>query len=231
MKLRNALLPLAGTLALMALCTALPFFWFALRDRQLDGAVQTAAARPEFLSAAGRENPVARELYYWRERGAADPYALASPADPAGIWAALQPVADTLQSAGVLPASLRSAAETLAAGATASIQDEEGFTSYTLNNDTGHYLTATVTSEGTITAFNADLGIDPGVTSAQALAYYRTLLGLDGFADWEDVQARGYGAPAACYSADAQLYLAANVYHTSLTLSVTSMSPETCAGL
>ena len=42
MKLRNALLPLAGTLALMALCTALPFLWFALRDRQLDGAVQTA---------------------------------------------------------------------------------------------------------------------------------------------------------------------------------------------
>ena len=84
MKLRNALLPLAGTLALMALCTALPFFWFALRDRQLDGAVQTAAARPEFLSAAGRENPVARELYYWREQSDGVPtYDAGEPVDAA----------------------------------------------------------------------------------------------------------------------------------------------------
>lgn len=64
MKLRNTLLPLAAALALMALCTALPCLWFTLRDRQLDSAVQTTGARPDFLSAAGREDPVARELYY-----------------------------------------------------------------------------------------------------------------------------------------------------------------------
>ena len=35
MKLRERWLPLAATLALVALCAAAPFLWFALRDRQL----------------------------------------------------------------------------------------------------------------------------------------------------------------------------------------------------
>ena len=66
MKLREGWRPLCGTALLVMLSPALPFLWFAFRDRQLDSAQWSTAADSSVLSAAGRENAVARELYYWR---------------------------------------------------------------------------------------------------------------------------------------------------------------------
>ena len=57
------------------------------------------------------------------------------------------------------------------------------------------------------------------------------MLGLASFTDWEDAEPLGYGDPAPCYSADAQLYLVANMDRGYFSMSVTSMAPETYAGL
>ena len=70
MKLRERWMPLLGTALLVILCTALPFLWFALRDRQLGASSWSTEMASDFLSAAGRENAVARELYYWRQQSA-----------------------------------------------------------------------------------------------------------------------------------------------------------------
>ena len=230
MKLRNALLPLAGTLALMALCTALPFLWFALRDRQLDSAVQTAAARPEFLSAAGRENPVARELYYWRERSDGVPtYDAGEPVDAATARQTVLPGLQALR--GVLPDAMQTAAEELVAEAAEVTVSHpaDGMTAYDFSAGEERFLRLWYSDGGALVQVNGNVGSGDGFDPAAAAAAYRTMLGLDDFADWEDADPRGYGDPAPLYSTDAQLYLVASIDRGYFNLSVTSVSPEAYA--
>ena len=92
MKLRERWLPLCGTALLVILCTALPSVWFAVRDRQLDSAQWSTAADSSFLSAAGRENAVARELYYWRQQSADT--VMSQPADHSSEFERPRPVWD-----------------------------------------------------------------------------------------------------------------------------------------
>ena len=232
MKLRNALLPLAGTLALMALCTALPFFWFALRDRQLDGAVQTAAARPEFLSAAGRENPVARELYYWREQSDGVPtYDAGEPVDAATARQTVLSGLQALRGAGVLPGAMQTAAEELVAEAVEVTVSHpaDGMTAYDFSAGEERFLRLWYRDGGALVQVNGKVGSGDGFDPAAAAAAYRTMLGLDDFTDWVDAAPRGYGDPVPLYSADAQLYLVANIDRGYFNLSVTSVSPEAYA--
>lgn len=233
MKLRERWLPLAATLALVALCAAAPFLWFALRDRQLTRAAWADAGQSDFLSAAGRENAVARELYYWREQGAASTYDLAEPVDAATARQAVQPALQALRGAKVLPDALLTAAEDLVAGAAqpTRCRPAAGMTEYTFDDGQGRYLWLCLSDGGALAQIRGDVGSGGGFEPAAVAAAYRAMLGLDGFADWQDAAPLGYGDPAPSYSADAQLYLIANIDRGYFSLSVTSMSPETFAGL
>ena len=88
-----------------------------------------------------------------------------------------------------------------------------------------------MTEYGTLTGLNGKLGLADGFDSTQIARAYRTMLGLDSFTDWEDAEPLGHGSPVPCYSADAQLYLVANMDLGYFSVSVTSMTPETYAGL
>lgn len=232
MKLRERWLPLLGTALLVILCTALPFLWFALRDRQLDSSSWSTEMASDFLSAAGRENDVARELYYWRQQPSENlPYE--QPSESATAREEVQPYLAALREAGVLPESYLNAADELVAHATQCLFSdmENGQLSYYFSDENQRNLTLTVTKYGTLTALNGKLGLADGFDSAQVAKAYRTMLGLDSFTDWEDAEPLGHGSPTPCYSADAQLYLVANMDLGYFSVSVTSMSPETYAGL
>lgn len=232
MKLRERALPLYGTALLVLLCTALPFVWFALRDRQLDSTQWASPADSGFLSAAGRENAVARELYYWRQQPAGT--TLSQSAALSAAQEAAAPCLAALRSAGVLPDKYLDAAEELVAQATACYTASEtaGATTYHFSRESnGPYLRLTVTEYGTLIGLNGDLDLADGFDSDRVVKAYRTMLGLDSFADWEDAEPRGHGTPAPCYSAEAQLYLVANMDLGYFSVSVTSMAPETYAGL
>lgn len=232
MKLRERWLPLCGTALLVILCTALPFVWFAVRDRQLDSAQWDTAADSNFLGAAGRENAVARELYYWRQQSADT--VMSQPAELSTAQEAVAPCLAALRSAQVLPDNYMDAAEELVAQATECYTGSEtaGATTYHFSRElNGPYLSITVTEYGTLTGLNGKLGLADGFDSTQVARAYRTMLGLDSFTDWEDAEPLGHGFPAPCYSADAQLYLVANMDLGYFSVSVTSMAPETYAGL
>lgn len=232
MKLRERWLPLCGTALLVILCTALPFVWFAVRDRQLDSAQWSTATDSSFLSAAGRENAVARELYYWRQQSADT--VMSQPAELSTAQEAVAPCLAALRSAQVLPDNYLDAAEELVTQATECYTGSEaaGTTTYSFHRElNGPYLTMTVTEHGTLTGLNGKLDLADGFDSAQVAKAYRTMLGLDSFTDWADAKPLGHGSPAPCYSADAQLYLVANMDLGYFSVSVTSMSPETYAGL
>lgn len=232
MKLRERWLPLCGTALLVILCTTLPFVWFAVRDRQLDSAQWDTAADSNFLGAAGRENAVARELYYWRQQSAET--VMYQPAPLSTAQETVAPCLAALRSAQVLPDNYLDAAEELVAQATECYADSEtaGATTYHFNRElNGPYLSITVTEYGTLTGLNGKLGLADGFDSTQVARAYRTMLGLDSFTDLEDAEPLGHGSPAPCYSADAQLYLVANMDLGYFSVSVTSMTPETYAGL
>lgn len=232
MKLRERWLPLCGTALLVILCTTLPFVWFAVRDRQLDSAQWDTAADSNFLGAAGRENAVARELYYWRQQSAET--VMYHPAPLSTAQETVAPCLAALRSAQVLPDNYLDAAEELVAQATECYVDSEtaGATTYHFSRElNGLYLSITVTEYGTLTGLNGKLGLADGFDSTQVARAYRTMLGLDSFTDWEDAEPLGHGSPAPCYSADAQLYLVANMDLGYFSVSVTSMTPETYAGL
>ena len=117
-------------------------------------------------------------------------------------------------------------------GEKADSSEAAGTTTYSFHRElNGPYLTMTVTEHGTLTGLNGKLGLADGFDSAQVAKAYRTMLGLDSFTDWEDAEPLGHGFPAPCYSADAQLYLVANMDLGYFSVSVTSMSPEAYAGL
>ncbi len=232
MKLRERWLSLCGTALLVILCTTLPFVWFAVRDRQLDSAQWDTAADRNFLGAAGRENAVARELYYWRQQSAET--VMYQPAPLSTAQETVAPCLAALRSAQVLPDNYLDAAEKLVAQATECYADSEtaGATTYHFSRElNGPYLSITVTEYGTLTGLNGKLGLADGFDSTQVARAYRTMLGLDSFTDWEDAEPLGHGSPAPCYSADAQLYLVANMDLGYFSVSVTSMTPETYAGL
>lgn len=232
MKLRERWLPLCGTALLVILCTTLPFVWFAVRDRQLDSAQWDTAADSNFLGAAGRENAVARELYYWRQQSAET--VMYHPAPLSTARETVAPCLAALRSAQVLPDNYLDAAEELVAQATECYVDSEtaGATTYHFSRElNGPYLSITVTEYGTLTGLNGKLGLADGFDSTQVARAYRTMLGLDSFTDWEDAEPLGHGSPAPCYSANAQLYLVANMDLGYFSVSVTSMAPETYAGL
>lgn len=232
MKLRERWLPLCGTALLVLLCTALPYVWFAARDRQLDSAQWSTAADNSFLSIAGQENAVARELYYWRQQSAET--VMYQSAALSAAQETVAPCLAALRSFQVLPEAYLDAAEELVAQATECYADSEtaGATTYHFSRElNGPYLSITVTEYGTLTGLNGKLGLADGLDSTQVAKTYRTMLGLDSFTDWEDAQPLGHGSPAPCYSADAQLYLAANMDLEYFSVSVTSMTPETYAGL
>lgn len=232
MKLRERWLPLCGTALLVILCTTLPFVWFAVRDRQLDSAQWDTAADSNFLDAAGRENAVARELYYWRQQSAET--VMYQPAPLSTAQETVTPCLAALRSAQVLPDNYLDAAEELVAQATECYADSEtaGATTYHFSRElNGPYLSITVTEYGTLTGLNGKLGLADGFDSTRVARAYRTMLGLDSFTDWEDAEPFGHGSPAPCYSADAQLYLVANMDLGYFSVSVTSMTPETYAGL
>lgn len=232
MKLRERWLPLLGTALLVIVCTFLPFLWFSLRDRQLDASRWSTEPASDFLSAAGRENAVARELYYWRQQPSENlPYE--QPSESATAREEVQTYLAALRKAGVLPESYLNAADELVAHATQCLFSdmENGQVSYYFGDENQRNLTLTVTKYGTLTALNGNLGLQDGFVPADVAKAYRTMLGLDDFTDWEDAEPLGYGAPAPCYSAEAQLYLLANMDRGYFTLNVTSMAPETYAGL
>lgn len=232
MKLRERWLPLCGTALLVILCTTLPFVWFAVRERQLDSAQWDTAADSNFLGAAGRENAVARELYYWRQQSAET--VMYQPAPLSTAQETVTPCLAALRSAQVLPDNYLDTAEELVAQATECYADSEtaGATTYHFSRKlNGPYLSITVTEYGTLTGLNGKLGLADGFDSTQVARAYRTMLGLDSFTDWEDAEPLGHGSPAPCYSADAQLYLVANMDLGYFSVSVTSMTPETYAGL
>lgn len=232
MKLRERWLPLCGTALLVILCITLPFVWFAVRDRQLDSAQWDTAADSNFLGAAGRENAVARELYYWRQQSTET--VMYQPAPLSTAQETVTPCLAALRSAQVLPDNYLDAAEELVAQATECYADSEtaGATTYHFSRElNGPYLSITVTEYGTLTGLNGKLGLADGFDSTQVARAYRTMLGLDSFTDWEDAEPLGHGSPAPCYSADAQLYLVANMDLGYFSVSVTSMTPETYAGL
>lgn len=231
MKLRERWLPLCGTALLVLLCTALPFLWFIFRDRQLDSAQWDTAADNSFLSTAGQENAVARELYYWRQQSAET--VMFQSAALSAAQETVAPCLAALRSFQVLPEAYLDAAEELVAQATECYADSEtaGATTYHFSRElNGPYLSITVTKYGTLTGLNGKLGLADGFDSTQVAKAYRTMLGLDSFTDWEDAQPLGHGSPAPCYSADAQLYLVANMDLGYFSVSVTSMTPETYAG-
>lgn len=232
MKLRERWLPLCGTVLLVLFCTALPFAWFSVRDRQLDSARWSTPADSNFLSAAGRENAVARELYYWRQQSADT--TMSHPAELSTAQATAAPCLDALRSAKVLPDLYLNAAEKLVAQATecSASSENAGATTYHFSQGADKpYLDITVTEYGTLTGLNGELGLGDGFVSADVAKAYRTMLGLDSFTDWEDAESRGHGTPAPCYSAEAQLYLIANMDFGYFSMSVTSMAPDTYAGL
>ena len=232
MKLRERWLPLCGTALLVILCTTLPFVWFAVRERQLDSAQWDTAADSNFLGAAGRENAVARELYYWRQQSAET--VMYQPAPLSTAQETVAPCLAALRSFQVLPEAYLDAAEELVAQATECYADSEtaGATTYHFSRElNGPYLSITVTEYGTLTGLNGKLGLADGFDSTRVARAYRTMLGLDSFTDWEDAEPLGHGSPAPCYSADAQLYLVANMDLGYFSVSVTSMTPETYAGL
>ena len=232
MKLRERWLPLCGTALLVILCTTLPFVWFAVRDRQLDSAQWDTAADSNFLGTAGRENAVARELYYWRQQSAET--VMYQPAPLSTAQETVAPCLAALRSFQVLQEAYLDAAEELVAQATECYADSEtaGATTYHFSRElNGPYLSITVTEYGTLTGLNGKLGLADGFDSTRVARAYRTMLGLDSFTDWEDAEPLGHGSPAPCYSADAQLYLVANMDLGYFSVSVTSMTPETYAGL
>ena len=232
MKLRERWLPLCGTVLLVLFCTALPFAWFSVRDRQLDSARWSTPADSSFLSTAGQENAVARELYYWRQQSAET-----IPSHPTELSTAqttVAPCLEALRSAKVLPDIYMDAAENLISQATECSASSEttGTTTYHFSQGSDKpYLNITVTEYGTLTALNGELGLGDGFVSADVAKAYRTMLGLDSFTDWEDADPRGHGTPVPSYSADAQLYLIANMDFGYISMSVTSMAPDTYAGL
>ncbi|EFB76305.1 hypothetical protein [Subdoligranulum variabile] len=232
MKLRERWVPLLGTVLLVILCTALPFLWFAARDRQLDASCWRADPASDFLSAAGRENAVARELYFWRQQPTeALPYV--QPTESVTARQEVQPYLAALRTAGVLPESFLNAADELVTQATQCLSSdlESNQISYYFSDENSRNLTLTVSQYGTLTAVNGDLGLQDGFVPADVAAAYCTMLGLDSFTDWEDAEPLGYGAPAPYYSADAQLYLVANIDRGYFSMSVTSMAPYAYAGL
>lgn len=232
MKLRERWLPLCGTALLVLVCTLLPFAWFSVRDRQLDSARWNTPADSDFLSAAGQENAVARELYYWRQQSAET--ILSHPTELSTAQATVSPCLEALRSAKVLPDIYMDAAEKLVAQATECSASSEttGSTTYYFRQEAdGPYLRMTVTEYGTLTGLNGELGLADGFVSADVAKAYRTMLGLDSFTDWEDAEPRGHGTPVPSYSADAQLYLVANMDLGYFSVSVTSMAPDAYAEL
>ena len=232
MKLRERWLPLAVTALLVVCCTALPFLWFAARDRQLDSSTWREPASGSFLSAAGRANDVARELYYWRQQ-TSDPTTY-QPVDATTAQNAVFPCLAALRSAKVLPKKYLDAADVLIAQAAEySVGSEaNGMTTYHFRQSAdGPYLNFTLSEYGVLTNLSGSLGLRDGFVSADVAKAYRTMLGLNVFTDWVDAEPHGYGTPAPYYSADAQLYLVANMDRGYFSLSVTSMAPETYAGL
>ena len=232
MKLRDRWLPLCGTALLIIVCMSLPFAWFAVRDRQLDSAHWDIPADSNFLSAAGRENAVARELYYWRQQttGATNSH----PTELSTARATVAPCLDALRGAKVLPDAYLDAAEELVAQATKCSASSEtvGATTYYFSQGPNKpYLNITVTEYGTLTGLSGELGLADGFVSADVAKAYRTMLGLDSFTDWEDANPRGHGTPTPYYSAEAQLYLVANMDLGYFSVSVTSMAPDTYAEL
>lgn len=232
MKLRERWLPLLGTVLLVTVCTALPFLWFAARDRQLDASSWSTELAGDLLSAAGRENAVARELYYWRQQPSESlPYK--QPTESSTVREEVQPYLTALRSNQVLPEAYLDAAEELVAQASQCLSSdaENGKTSYYFSDENRHNLTLTITQYGTLTTLTGNLGLQDDFAPDNVAKAYRTMLGLDAFTDWEDAEPLGHGSPAPCYSADAQLYLVANMDLGYFSMSVTSMSPETYAGL
>lgn len=231
MKLHERWVPLAGTALLVVFCTALPFLWFAARDRQLDTSSWSTVYTDDLLSTAGRENAVARELYCARQQQETIPYE--QPAESATAREEVQPYLAALRSNHVLPEAYLNAADALVAQATESLSGptENGDISYHFSDGNRKNLTLTVSEYGTLTSLSGNLGLREDFVPADAANAYRTMLGLDDFNDWEDAEPRGYGAPAPSYSTDAQLYLVANMDRGYFSMSVTSMAPETYAGL
>lgn len=232
MKLHDRWLPLLGTTLLVVLCTALPFLWFATRDRQLDVSGWSTEPASDFLSAAGRENAVARELYYWRQLPSESP-PYEQPSESSAIREEVQPYLEALRQAGVLPESYLDAADELIAQASRCLFNDmkNGEVSYYFSDESNRNLTLTVSAYGTLTALNGDLGLQDGFVPSDVAAAYRTMLGLDSFTDWEDAEPLGYGSPSPFYSADAQLYLVANIDRGYFSMSVTSMAPDAYARL
>lgn len=235
MKLRERWLPLLGTVFLVVVCTALPFLWFAARDRQLDTTVWTNPADSDFLSAAGQENAVARELYYWRQQPSTYSSAHSEPTSAALALETVQPCLDGLHTAKVLPQAYLDAMDTLMQDPNlqcSTYSEASGMTTYDFQADEmGNYLRLTVSKYGTLTGLSGKLGLADGFDSADVASAYRTMLGLDCFTDWEAAEPLGYGSPSPCYSTEAQLYLIANMDRGYFSMSVTSMSPEAYAGL
>lgn len=235
MKLRERWLPLLGTALLVTVCTALPFLWFAVRDRQLDTTVWTTSADSDVLSAAGQENAVARELYYWRQQPSTYSSSHSEPTSAAPALETVQPCLDALHTAKVLPKAYLDAMDALMQDPNllcSTYSEASGMTTYDFQaGEMGNYLRLTVSEYGTLTGLSGKLGLADGFDSAEVASAYRTMLGLDTFTDWEAAEPLGHGTPAPCYSADAQLYLIANMDLGYFSMSVTSMSPETYAGL
>lgn len=233
MNIRERFLPLAGTLLLVAFCSSLPFLWFAVRDHQLDNALWQRPVSDDVLSVSGQQNATARELYAWRQLDFSA-QAVGTEMDPTEARQYLQPYLTQLYNAGVWPKTFLAAADELVLQATQcnALQEASGMTTYSFSiPDTDRYLRLTVSDYGTLTAVHGNLGVQEGFVPADVVNAYRTLLGLDVFTDWVDAEPHGYGTPAPCYSADAQLYLVANMDRGYFSLSVTSMAPETYAGL
>lgn len=232
MKPRERWLPLFAASLLVLICTVFPFLWFAARDRQLDNSTWRESATDSFLSAAGRANDVARELYYRRQqRSNSTKY---QPVEVTTAQNAVSPCLAALRSAKVLPEKYLDAADALIAQPTeCSVGSEaNGMTTYHFRQSAdGPYLNFTLSEYGVLTNLSGNLGLRGGFVSADVAKAYRTMLGLDVFTDWVDAEPHGYGTPAPCYSADAQLYLVANMDRGYFSLSVTSMPPETYAGL
>lgn len=232
MKLREHWLPLLGTILLVAFCTVLPFLWFSLRDRQLDTTTWRTEPTSDFLSAAGQENTVARELYYWRQQPSEE--TMPQPAELTNAQTTVAPCLDALRNAKVLPDIYMDAAEELVAQATecSTSCESAGSTTYDFSQEPkGWYLRMTVTEYGTLIGLNGKLGLADGFSSAEVAKAYRTMLGLNDFTDWEDAEPLGHGTPSPCYSAEAQLYLVANMDLGYFSMSVTSMAPDAYAGL
>lgn len=233
MKSRERFFPLLGTLLLVIFCSGLPFLWFSVRDRQLDTARWIAPAAEDALSAAGRQNAVARELYAWRQLDFSAEVA-GTEMDPAEGQQRIQPYLTRLCNAGVWPDTFLAAANELFQQTTrcTTLREASGMTTYSFSTaNPDRYLRLTVSDYGTLTAVHGNLGVQEGFVPSDVVDAYRTLLGLDGFADWEEATPRGYGTSAPCYSSDAQLYLTASLDRWYFSMSVTSMAPETYAGL